>query len=279
MRPYQWLKNIFIFLPLVFGKQLFNFYAFLRTASIFFLFSLAASAVYLINDILDLEEDMQHRQKSFRPLASGRITAFHAKITAFILAAISLSFSFLLNIHAGMVIAAYMLLNYIYMKFLKRAVIIDVFCIAALFYLRIVAGSITSKVMLSNWIILCTILLTLFLAFNKRRVDLGAYKEYPPVFTEYNKYFIDRMISIISSSIVISYALYSMDAKTIGRFGTDHLIYTIPFVYYGIFRYLYLVDKIGLGGDPTYILIKDRKIQLNFILWLITCVAVIYFKL
>lgn len=279
MRPYQWIKNFFLFLPLVFGQQLFDFSVLLKTTFMFFLFSAAASAVYLINDVVDLETDKQHREKRLRPLASGKITVFQAKITAFILGAITIPLSFLLDIRAGWIIVVYIVLNYMYMKVLKNAVIIDIFCIGAFFYLRILAGAVTSKVILSNWIILCTILLALFLAFNKRRYDLKAYREYPPVFAKYNSYFIDRMVSIISSSIVIAYALYTMDMKTIDRVGTKHLIYTIPFVYYGIFRYLYLMDKGDFGGDPTRILVRDHKMQLDLALWIIVSIAVIYFKL
>ncbi len=279
MRPYQWTKNSFLFLPLVFGQRLFNPSALLKTTLMFLLFSVTASAVYLINDVVDLETDKQHREKRLRPLASGKITVLQARITAFILGAIVVPLSFLLDIQAGWIIVIYIVLNYMYMKVLKNAVIIDIFCIGAFFYLRILAGAVTSEVMLSNWIVLCTILLALFLAFNKRRYDLKAYREYPPVFAEYDSYFIDRMVSVISSSIVIAYALYTMDMKTIDRVGTEHLIYTIPFVYYGIFRYLYLIDKSNLGGDPTRILVRDHKMQLDLALWILVCIAIIYFKL
>ena len=279
MRPHQWTKNLFIFLPLIFGQQLFNFEAFLKTFFMFFLFTLAASAIYLINDIVDLENDKQHQEKCHRPLASGKITVSQAKVAAFILSGISIPLSFLLNIYAGCVIVIYIALNYVYMKILKNAVIIDVFCIGAFFYFRILAGSIATDIMLSNWIILCTVLIALFLAFNKRRYDLKVSKSGSLIYTKYSRYFIDRMISIISSSIVIAYTLYSMDSKTIEKFETAHLIYTVPFVYYGLFRYLYLVDKKGTGGDPARILLKDYKMSLNIVLWIIMCIVIIYFKL
>ena len=133
------------------------------------------------------------------------------------------------------------------MKTLKNIIIIDAFCIGAFFYLRILAGAITSKVVLSNWIILCTFLMALFLVFNKRRYDLKLSREHRSNFAKYSRYFIDRVIFIISFSTVIAYILYTIDAETIERFGTNHLIYTVPFVYYGLLRYLYLVNKKGLG--------------------------------
>ena len=279
MRPHQWTKNLFIFLPLIFGQQLFNFEAFLKTFFMFFLFTLAASAIYLINDIVDLENDKKHYEKCLRPLASGKITIFQAKVFAIIFGSMSIILSILLDTYAGLTIIIYIALNYLYMKVLKNAVIIDVFCIGAFFYFRILAGSITTDVVLSNWIILCTVLIALFLAFNKRRYDLKVSKNNSLIYTKYSRYFIDRMISIISSSIVIAYTLYAMDANTIARFGTNHLIYTVPFVYYGLFRYLYLVDRKGSGGDPARILLKDFKTSLNLVLWIIMCVVVIYFNL
>lgn len=278
LRPHQWLKNLLILLPLVFGQQLLNLSAFLKTVSIFFIFCLVSSAVYLINDIIDLESDKKHLTKKKRPLASGKITVFQAKTTAFILGIVGMVLSFILDMHAGWVIIVYIALNYTYMKTLKKAIIIDVFCIGAFFYLRILAGAITSNVVLSNWIIMCTVLLALFLVFNKRRYDLEVSKDSRAVFSKYSVSFIDRMISVISTSIVIVYTLYVMDASTIERFGTNHLIYTVPFVYYGVFRYLYLIDTKSLDGDPARILISDYKIQINLALWLIVSIAVIYFK-
>jgi 4-hydroxybenzoate polyprenyltransferase len=278
MRPYQWIKNFFIYLPLFFGQQFFNGAALLKTTIAFFIFSLAASTVYLINDIIDLESDRKHPVKKLRPLASGKITIFQAELTAFILGSVSVFFSFVLDIRLGLIIMTYLVLNFIYMLILKDAVIIDVFCLGAFYYLRILGGSISSNVILSNWFIFCTVLLALFIGFNKRRYDLILASESKVVYTKYTRYFIDRIISIILASVVISYTLYTMDQHTIQRFGTPHMFYTIPFVYYGIFRYLYLLDKGNLGSDPTLVLLKDWKMQLNLLLWIIACLAIIYFR-
>lgn len=165
------------------------------------------------------------------------------------------------------------------MKFLKNAVIIDVFCIGAFFYIRILIGGLIGGIELSNWIIMCTVLLALFLAFNKRRHDLDVSSKHRPVFEKYNQHFIDRMISVTSSSVVMSYALYVMDAKTIERFGTNHLFYTVPFIFYGVLRYLYIIDTKWWGGDPARILIGDYNMQLNLVLWIAVSIGVIYFKL
>ena len=279
MRPHQWAKGIFIFLPIVFGGQLFDLPVFLRTFYMFVLFSLMASAMYLVNDIIDLEEDRQHPEKRNRALASGKITVLQAKITAAALVLIAVPGSFFLNIHGGYLILVYLSANYLYMRYLKHAVIIDVFCIGLFFYLRILAGGIASDVVLSNWIIMCTVLLALFLGFNKRRYDLEYSKGDRPVLEKYNISFIDRMISVIASSLIVAYTLYVMDAATIARFQTDNLIYSVPFVYYGIFRYIYLMETKWFGGDPARIMFRDYKIQITMALWLAVCIAVIYFKI
>ncbi len=280
LRPYQWIKNLFIFLPLVFSKQLFVIESVVDTIAFFLLFCLAASAVYLINDIVDLEDDRVHETKKQRPLAAGHIKEKHAIITAVFLVALSVVFSFVLELEAGLIIVSYLILNVLYSKYFKHFVIIDVFCVGGFYYLRILAGSVATGVALSEWIIFCTVLLALFLAFNKRRYDLKYAKVLKGrIYKKYSPYFIDHMVSIISASVVISYALYVMDVNVIAKYGTNHLFYTIPFVYYGLFRYIYLVEKKGLGGDPTLILLRDHKMQINLAFWALACVGIIYFKI
>ncbi len=283
LRPKQWIKNLFIFLPLIFGKKLFVYPLNLEAAAAFFLFSLMASASYLINDIIDLAKDKLHPAKSSRPIASGKLGIKEAGISAFVLSVLSIVLSFTLDIYFGWVVLAYFVFNLIYSKILKEAVIIDVFCIGGFFLLRIIGGSVIAKVELSHWIIFMVVLLALFLGFNKRRRELRTLErkadEHRPVLTKYSPYFIDQMIAVITSSIVVVYMLYTVDARTVSVFGTKHLIYTIPFVYYGIFRYLYLVHKHGEGGDPTESLLTDKKMLLNMALWIITCIWVIYFGL
>lgn len=280
LRPKQWIKNLFIFLPLIFGKRLFVSPYDARTVIAFFLFSLTAGVVYLINDIIDVEKDRLHPVKKLRPIASGKISIKQAQITASILGILCFFFSYILNPTFGLVIVAYFVFNLLYTKILKDVVIIDVFCIGGFFLLRIIAGSIVAQVEMSHWIIFMTVLLALFLGFNKRRQELQMLKGqaviHRCVLSQYSPYFIDQMIAVITSSIVVVYILYTVDSRTIAFFGTEHLIYTIPFVYYGIFRYLYLILKDEVDGDPTFILFSDKMMQLNLILWVIVCITVIY---
>jgi 4-hydroxybenzoate polyprenyltransferase len=281
LRPRQWIKNIFVFLPLIFGKKLFIFSAALNSILAFFIFCITASAVYIINDLIDIEKDKKHPLKRLRPLASGKITVRHAAILSFILSLAGIVFSFSLDVNFGWVIISYLFFNLLYTKFLKKAVIIDVFSLSVFFLLRIVGGCVIAKVIISYWIIIMSSLLTSFLGFNKRRQELlmlGKRSYHArEVLIKYNLYFIDQIIAVITSSVVIVYMLYSIDQRTIKEFGTYHLIYTTPFVYYGIFRYLYLTRRFYKDGDPTRIFLSDDKTILNLGLWIIACIVIIYF--
>lgn len=281
LRPKQWIKNLFIFLPLIFGKKLFVFPTNLRSLFAFLLFSIAASVIYLINDIIDIKKDRLHPTKRLRSIASGRVSIKNAQCTASILGISSILFSFMLNINFGWIVVVYIIFNFIYSKILKEVVIIDIFCIGFFFLLRIFAGGFIVGVELSHWILILTLLLTLFLGFNKRRQELKLFRgkalSYRRVLSRYNIYFIDQVIAVITVSIVVAYMLYTVDARTIREFGSKHLIYTIPFVYYGIFRYLYLIHKLRKDGDPSRILLSDTKMQLNLALWIVVCILVIYF--
>ncbi len=278
MRPHQWAKGVFIFFPLIFGQKLLDPQAFLNTLAAFFYFAFAASAMYLINDISDVAEDRNHPEKQHRPLAAGKITVKQAVILAATLIIISFIWSFLQNALAFYIIVFYIILNFVYTKFLKHCVIIDIFCIGAFFYLRILLGGVAANIVLSNWLIMCTILLALFIGFNKRRYDLEYSKNPKLVFSKYNISFLDRMISIIGSCLILSYSFYVINPETIEHFGTKNLIYSIPFAYYGVFRYMYLIDSKWFGGDPAKIVLGDYKIQLTVFLWLLTCSFVIYVK-
>ncbi len=283
LRPHQWIKNLFILLPIIFGNKLFVYPANLKTLIAFSLFCITSSVVYLINDLIDLEEDKNHPVKKLRPLASGKISLKKVKVVIIVLWLISLIASFYLNLYFGWIIVCYLVLNILYSSYLKKIVIIEVLCIGAFFLLRIIAGTIIAEVDFSHWMIFMTVLLAIFLGFNKRRQELKHYKDNAPiqryVLTKYNTYFLDQMISVTTASIVVVYMLYTVDYRTINLFGTNHLSYSIPFVYYGIFRYLYLVHKENKDGDPTNLLLSDRVLQINILLWIITCISVIYFKI
>lgn len=281
LRPKQWVKNLFIFLPMIFGKKLFISDTILNVAGAFCLFSLSAGVVYLINDIFDIEKDRLHPTKRLRPIASGEISIKNTLIAVIILGFLSIALAFKLNKYFGFIVITYIVFNLIYSKILKELVIIDVFCIGVFFFLRVLSGGVVAEVRLSPWIIIMTILLALFLGFNKRRQELGQLGQeaihYRGVLAKYNLYFIDQMIGIITCSMVIAYMLYTVDPGTVREFGSRNLMLSIPFVYYGIFRYLYLLLVKKKDGDPTLILLSDRMMQVDIVLWIIVCAAVIYF--
>ena len=281
LRPKHWIKNMFIFLPLIFGKKLFISPLNTNTVLAFFLFSIAASAVYLMNDIIDCEKDKKHPAKKMRPIAAGKVSTNKAVITSIRLGSIAIAGASLLSIKFCSIIMIYLIANIIYSKLLKEAVIIDVFCIAIFFFLRVLAGGIIAETEISHWLLIMTTLIALFLSLNKRRQELlitdQNLQDRRVVLDKYNTYFIDQMIAVITSSVVISYMLYTVDERTVSVFGSKNLIYSVPFVYYGIFRYLYLIHKANADGDPTKLFLSDFKMQLNVILWLIVCSVVIYF--
>jgi len=283
LRPKQWVKNLFIFLPLVFGKMLFVFPVNLKTVLAFCFFSMIASTGYLLNDLVDAERDRLHPVKSKRPIAAGTLSVRTARTAAVVLGILSILLSFLLKWGFGGLVIVYFVFNLAYSRILKNVVIIDVFCIAGFFMLRILAGGIVADVQLSKWIIFLTGLLALFLGFIKRRQEIKMLEEKGPlhrdVLAKDSISCIDQMIGGVTSSIVVVYILYTIDDYTVSYFGTKSLVYSIPFVYYGIFRYLYLIYKHNEDGDPTQILLSDGKMQINLVLWILVCIAIIYFRL
>lgn len=251
LRPTQWTKNLFIFAPLVFAMDFFKPDLWLKTGAAFALFCLFSGSIYLTNDVFDLEEDKRHPKKSRRPLASGRITKFQAVFAAVVLAVLSLALAFLLNRNFFIVCLVYGILQLAYSLKLKHVVILDVFLVAAGFVIRVFAGGLVIDVPLSSWLLICTMLLALFLAMSKRRHELmlleGNASSHRPILKEYSAYLLDQMIGVVTASTVIAYCLYTVSEETAAKFGTNNLIFTTPFVLYGIFRYLYLVHQKGMG--------------------------------
>jgi len=281
LRPKQWIKNCFVFLPLIFGKKLFVYPANVHTLMAFALFCITSGVIYLINDATDIEQDRSHPTKCLRPIASGKLSLGQARIAALLLGSLAIAGSFILNIYFGWVILGYIALNVMYSMALKNMVIIDVFCIGAFYLLRIAGGGVVGVGGISHWIIIMTVLLALFLGFNKRRQELTLLEttanQHRSVLAKYNLYFIDQMIAVITSSIVVSYMLYTVDARTVKEFGSIKMIYSLPFVYYGIFRYLFLIHKACLSDEPTILLLSDKMLQVDIALWIVVCIAVIYF--
>jgi 4-hydroxybenzoate polyprenyltransferase len=282
LRPTQWTKNLFIFAPLVFALDFFKPDPWLKTGAAFAIFCLFSGALYLANDVLDLEEDKRHPKKSMRPLASGRMAKSEAVSAAVILAVLSLALAFVLNRNFFIVCLVYGILQLAYSLKLKHVVILDVFLIAAGFVIRVVAGGLVIDVPLSSWLLICTMLLALFLAMSKRRHELvlleGNAASHRPILKEYSAYLLDQMIGVVTASTVIAYCLYTVSGETVAKFGTNNLIFTTPFVLYGIFRYLYLVHQKGKGGSPEELVIMDRPLLLDIVLWIAAVIIILYIK-
>lgn len=281
VRPTQWTKNLFVFAALIFAQKIFDGPLLLRACAAFVLFCLLSGSIYLVNDIMDYEEDRVHPKKSRRPIAAGRIGRGTAAVVAVVLAAASLAGAFFLSPGFFVVGAIYFVLQISYSIKLKHVVILDVFIVASGFVLRVVAGGLVIHVQLSSWLLICTTLLALFIAMNKRRHELVLLEEaastHRPILKEYSAYLLDQMISVVTASTVIAYCLYTVSEDTVKKFGTSHLIYTTPFVLYGIFRYLYLVHKKGLGGSPEELILKDKPLALAVLLWIATAVGILYY--
>ena len=279
-RPQQWTKNLIIFAPLIFSQSLFDIPLFLKTGAAFLVFCFLSGALYVFNDIRDLEEDRRHPLKSKRPLASGRITRAQAWTEMFLLLAVSLTGAFFLGKNVFLMAFFYLVLQIAYSYYLKHVVILDVFVIAAGFILRVEAGGMAIEVSISPWLLICTLLLALFLAMSKRRHELilleGDASEHRPILQEYSPYLLDQMIAVVTASTVIAYCLYTISQETIAKFGTHELIYTVPFVIYGIFRYLYLVHRKSGGGTPEYLILTDRPLLLDILFWIGTAAVIIY---
>jgi len=280
MRPLQWIKNLFLFAALVFSGHLFISQDVLRIVLGFVCFSFAASGVYLFNDVSDLEKDRLHPVKSARPLPSGTLSIPTAVAASIVLGALSLAGAFLLDRDFGVILLIYVLINIVYSLGLKNLVILDVMTVASGFVLRVLGGAVLIQVPTSEWLIVCTVLLSLFLGFSKRRHELTILEttadEHRSVLQHYSPYFLDQMIGIVTASTVMSYILYTISDDTVAKFGTKNLIYTVPFVLYGIFRYLYLVHRMEKGGDPTRLAISDRPLLVNVLLWVCVASGIIY---
>ncbi len=280
MRPQQWIKNLFLFAALVFSGNLFNANFLLLTIEGFIIFSLTSSGIYLFNDITDLENDKLHPVKSLRPLPAGKLPKSTATITSTFLIAFGIIGGFYVTKGFGVVLLIYAVINVFYSLKLKEIVILDVMTISAGFVLRVVGGALLINVPTSEWLIICTILLSLFLGFSKRRQELTYLdvqaNTHRSVLQYYSIYFLDQMIGIVTASTVMSYALYTISEETVKKFGTSHLIYTVPFVLYGIFRYLYLVHKKEEGGNPTKLALTDVPLMVNIVLWIVTACIIIY---
>jgi 4-hydroxybenzoate polyprenyltransferase len=280
LRPGQWTKNLFVFAGLIFGQRLLDVDAFARATLAFLIFCALSGVVYIINDIVDRERDRRHPHKARRPIASGAMPVGLAVSVAAALGVGAMGAALWLGRPFAIVAATYLGLLLLYSGPLKNIVIIDVLTIAVGFVLRAMAGAVAVAVPMSNWLLVCTILLALFLALSKRRHELvllaDSATEHRRSLADYSPYLLDQMIGVVTASTLISYIFYTVSPETELRFGTSLLGLTIPFPLYGIFRYLYLVHRKDGGGSPAELLVTDRPLLLCVALWAVAVVLIIY---
>ncbi|MEW6006584.1 MAG: decaprenyl-phosphate phosphoribosyltransferase, partial [bacterium] len=277
MRPKQWIKNLFVFAALVFGERLNDPASLLKVSLGFVLFCLIAGSGYLINDIIDQKKDALHPLKSKRPIVSSVLKKRECIIFAFLFIIASISSSFFINYNFSLCLVSYLLLSLLYSFFLKNIVIIDILSLSSGFVIRVIAGAFATGVSISLWLLICTMLIALFLILSKRRHELVLLESdaslHREILSEYSPSFIDEMISAITGAAIIAYSLYAFQVRD--KFG-EYFPLTIPFVLYGIFRYLYLVHQKGRGGSPEIDITQDKPLMINLFLWIISVLLIIY---
>lgn len=275
LRPKQWIKNLFIFAALLFSKNIDKPFYILATIYAFLCFCITASTVYIFNDIIDIEKDRNHPRKRKRPLAAGIVSKREAQILMTFMLPLIVAFSLMLNYSFGLIIIVYMLNNLLYTLYVKKLVILDVMSIALGFILRVAGGAVAIGVLISPWLLLCTFLLALFLGFSKRRNELLVLQEdaesHRMILEHYSLEFIDNMLSIVTASTLISYSLYTFFASE-----DKYSMVTILFVLYGIFRYQYIIYNKKLGESPEEIVLNDKPLLINILLWILTSIVILY---
>ena len=280
MRPRQWLKNLFVFAALIFARQFTQPSQLLLATGAFIIFCLLSGAVYLFNDLADAENDRKHRDKKTRPIASGRLSVPAAFTAALLVSLIALAAAFVIRPSFGGVALLYLVSMIAYSLFIKHVVIVDVLLIAFGFILRVLAGGIIIQVPISEWLYLCTFLLSLFLALSKRRHEVvllaGQAGSHRKVLSEYSSPLLDQMIAVVTSSTLMAYALYTLTPRTRAEVST-RLYLSVPFVVYGIFRYLYLVHRKAEGGQPGKTLLTDPALMIDICLWVISVFLILRF--
>lgn len=277
-RPKHWVKNGFLFAGIVFAKKLTDASAVMHVLGAFVLFSAVASAVYYVNDLRDCAADRLHPKKRFRPIAAGEIAVPLAWGVALVGLGVAVPLAFLLRPMFGVIIVTYVALQFLYTYWLKDQVLLDVFALAASFVLRAMAGAVVIAAPISPWLYVCTILLSLCLGFAKRRHELMLLEtgagSHRPVLDEYSATLLEEIIAVVTSATVMAYALYTFNAENLPR--NQAMMFTIPFVLYAVFRYLYLVYRKGEGGNPEEALFADRPLLICIVLWGITSVVILY---
>lgn len=275
LRPQHWVKNLFVFTGLLFGHYWFDGQLWVQVLLLFLGFSLTASAVYAFNDIADRERDRAHPRKRLRPVASGALSVRQAGLISAVALAAGMGLSWMVSVQAFGLVLIYLLMNLAYSAGLKHVVVLDVFIIAIGFMLRILAGTVGVGIPASQWLLVCGFMVTLFLGFAKRQAELMALGEdsgHRRVLEEYTPQLLDLMLGVTAAATIIAYSLYTLNPQTVRVHGTTDLVYTVPFVAYGIFRHLYLLHRRGRGDDPALDLLRDRQMLFTVVAWLLVTV-------
>lgn len=276
IRPQQWTKNVFVLAALVFDRSLFNTSKLLSALAGFAAFCLVSGCVYIFNDIIDRDKDRAHHEKCKRPIAAGHVSTAQAVAVFVVLLAASLLWGFWLDTVFGIILVAYLVINIAYTLKLKNLPIIDIMCLASGFVLRTVSGGALIDCTISPWLLLCTLLLALYLGIQKRRAEMKAVElgiaEGRAVLKHYNQELLRDMSSLIDSSAIMSYCLYTILSEDT----SPYMIITIPFVIYGIFRYQYIASMLNLAEAPDKALLKDKPLLIDVLLWCLCCVFILY---
>jgi len=291
IRVHQWIKNVFVFVPLLFSLHLFNKDYLITTLFAFLVFCLASSAIYVINDLVDIESDRAHPVKRNRPLPSGAISQTSAIITAALLLVAVFWTMMYFNVEFILLVVAFIVLNVLYSFWLKNLVLLDIFSIAAGFSIRVLAGAFVIQVPISSWLLLTTMFISLFLGVMKRRSELVLVTEKQrqnldlteepgtnsrKVLAQYSLNFADQMATVAATGVIVCYALYTVAPRTVSIFHTERLIYTTPFVVFGIFRFMYLEYMSGKAENTTHTLATDFPMIANVLLYAVATVMIIY---
>jgi 4-hydroxybenzoate polyprenyltransferase len=280
MRSHQWVKNLFIFAPLLFGRKLTDLAAVGAALAAFCVFCLLSSALYIFNDWLDADEDRAHPEKRNRPVSSGELPVSTALLFSAALAAAAFSLAWWLGTSFAAIAGLYFVLIIAYCLSLKRLIVLDCIVIGSGFVLRVIGGAVAISVVPTHWLIACAFLLALFLAFSKRRQELLTLSdnavEHRKVLGQYSVAYLEHVNIILIGAVIVSYALYTVAPETVERFGTDTLIYGTVFVIYGMLRYLALINHPENGGNPSKMLLKDRPLLITVAAWSLYNAIVIY---
>ncbi len=280
LRVYQWAKNLLVFAAIIFAGELLNTTAIINSLLAFVSFCLAASSTYILNDLIDIEKDRLHPEKSKRPIANGEVSIHIAVVLSLVLAVLSLILAYILGPGFIAILLVYVFLTVSYSLLWKRFFLVDVLILSLGFVTRAVAGAVAIHVVFSNWLIVCTLFLALFLSLGKRRGELLLLKDnaenHRSVLVYYTIEYLDQLLLIVSAGALISFTIYTCSQEVVMRLHTDQLYLSLPFVIYGLFRYLYLVRYQGEGSDPTKVLLTDKPIAICVVLWALTNIGLIY---